>query len=405
MKKAPFPFLKKGSSKKKITQAPKGRTLPFKEVRLSSGIAMDRYGAIPISKSEILLIGGAARADWENWIVNVDTGEATKQPVTGTPPCSRRGQSCSRLGNEVIVFGGWDSQCQYSDTYILDLTTYHWTAHVSRGREDPRHRSCHAADTIPSEGVKVIHGGAACSGGPYIYYNDIKVFDASVKDWVKVIQPANPPPGRAQHSLSILPDGTTVIVGGMLQRHNNDVRVNDVWCCILRPLEGVWGGSAWTEVDVSPSPLPSFSTPAKPFQVPAAAKPCFRRNECLYFYGGEDEHANASNCMYVLNARTMVWATLPSPPDAPRVKKHSLISTGANVYVAASDMRAVHLYKQSMDRLVGPAKWTRNTHRYFPKEKHSVLVALLFSVLKADLLCDDTFFIVAQFFMDSQDLF
>lgn len=56
--------------------------------------------------------------------------------VTGLPPPPRDGHTACMIGNQMYVFGGFDSYPveQFgSGLYSVDLDTYHWTAYITVG--------------------------------------------------------------------------------------------------------------------------------------------------------------------------------------------------------------------------------------------------------------------------------
>eukprot|EP01137_Pigoraptor_chileana_P013763 Opistho-2@67642 len=77
--------------------------------------------------------------------------------VTGTKPCPRSGHSATLVGEQLIIFGGWDSPTCFGDLFILDLVMMEFTQPQTSG-SPPSPRSWHSAVALPDRKI-VVSGG------------------------------------------------------------------------------------------------------------------------------------------------------------------------------------------------------------------------------------------------------
>ncbi|KAL3693329.1 hypothetical protein R1sor_006980 [Riccia sorocarpa] len=97
----------------------------------------------------------------------------------GQAPVARGGQTVTKVGNNLVMFGGEDAKRRlYNDLNILDLETMTWDA-IETGGTPPSPRSDHAA-TVHDDRYLFIFGGGSHS----TCFNDLHVLDLeSVSIW------------------------------------------------------------------------------------------------------------------------------------------------------------------------------------------------------------------------------
>lgn len=135
-----------------------------------------------------------------------------EQPFAGMP---RWGHTASLLEDgDVLAFGGWDSKCQYSDVYRLQVSQQRLTRVTTHGR-GPEARGLHAAAI--AQGALWVFGGATCNGGPYEHHQDLWRLDLASFSWQEAPQSGDRPCGRSQHAM-VHSAGFLVVVGGCCER-------------------------------------------------------------------------------------------------------------------------------------------------------------------------------------------
>jgi len=100
----------------------------------------------------------------------------------------------------------------YNDVHVFDVRN-ETMRKVKTSGTAPSHRGCHSATKYGSNEI-VVFGGASCQNGPYVYFNDLHVYNRSTKSWKKCETKGTPPSPRAQHSAVMFYDHNLIIVGG-----------------------------------------------------------------------------------------------------------------------------------------------------------------------------------------------
>nr|XP_054758549.1 rab9 effector protein with kelch motifs-like [Lytechinus pictus] len=120
------------------------------------------------------------------------------KPVTmGTKPKPRSGHSATLLGDQLVIFGGWDAPICYNDLHILDLCLMEFTSPKMIGTP-PSPRSWHASIALPGNKV-LIHGGY--NGNEAL--SDSFIFHLDTYTWSEVKLHSRVPVGiRAGHAIT-----------------------------------------------------------------------------------------------------------------------------------------------------------------------------------------------------------
>ncbi|KAG6557028.1 hypothetical protein Mapa_000953 [Marchantia paleacea] len=127
----------------------------------------------------------------------------------GQAPVARGGQTVTKVGNNLVMFGGEDSKRRlYNDLNILDLETMTWDA-IDAGGTPPSPRSDHAA-TVHEDRYLFVFGGGSHSS----CFNDLHVLDLESMEWSKPQQQGSVPSARAGHAAVTIGDSWYIIGGG-----------------------------------------------------------------------------------------------------------------------------------------------------------------------------------------------
>ncbi|XP_024521607.1 acyl-CoA-binding domain-containing protein 6 [Selaginella moellendorffii] len=97
------------------------------------------------------------------YILDVGSLEWSRLETRGVKPAPRAGHAAERIGNNLIIFGGFaDKRTLFDDVYVLDLLSGEWHKPEVTGN-GPSHRFSLASDLIdPERGVVALYGG--CNG-------------------------------------------------------------------------------------------------------------------------------------------------------------------------------------------------------------------------------------------------
>ncbi|XP_013412282.1 acyl-CoA-binding domain-containing protein 5 [Lingula anatina] len=118
--------------------------------------------------------------------------------VTGEKPEPRSGHSATIIGDQLVVFGGWDFPVCFSDIHILDMGFVEWTKPNVNGTP-PAPRSWHAACALTGKRV-LIHGGYDGNNA----MDDSFIFNLDTMAWTCVNIDFGIP-ARVGHTIQCLP--------------------------------------------------------------------------------------------------------------------------------------------------------------------------------------------------------
>ncbi|CAK9191383.1 unnamed protein product [Sphagnum troendelagicum] len=144
----------------------------------------------------------------EVWSFDLQTRLWTKIAAKGEIPAARSGQSVTRAGSILIMFGGEDSKGhKMNDLHILDLKSLMWLPLHTTGT-GPSPRSKHVA-AMYDDRFLLIFGGASKSKP----LNDIYALDFETMEWSRLKNKGASPSPRAGHA-GVLVGDKWYIVGG-----------------------------------------------------------------------------------------------------------------------------------------------------------------------------------------------
>ncbi|KAL2609445.1 hypothetical protein R1flu_028018 [Riccia fluitans] len=168
------------------------------------------HSLIPWGKTVILIAGQMDPPEEKVavWSFDLEMDCWTKVTTKGDIPSARSGQTVTRAGSILIMFGGEDYKGRkLNDLHILDLKSLMWLPlHTSGNGPSPRTR--HIAEMYDDRFL-LIFGGATRSR----ISNDIFALDFETMEWLRLKTKGNPPIPRAGHAGALVGD-KWYIVGG-----------------------------------------------------------------------------------------------------------------------------------------------------------------------------------------------
>eukprot|EP00850_Spirogloea_muscicola_P015319 SM000116S24240 [mRNA] locus=s116:223620:228918:- [translate_table: standard] len=160
----------------------------------------------------LLVIGGHTKDPSQTVTVRAfDTEALSWSELTpgGDIPVARGGQSVTRAGSSLVMFGGEDSRRRLlNDVHNLNLNTMTWSTVETKGTRPPP-RSDHAA-TLHNDRYLLVFGGGSHSN----CYNDLHILDLETMEWSQPQQDGALPSPRAGHAGIKVDDKWYVIGGG-----------------------------------------------------------------------------------------------------------------------------------------------------------------------------------------------
>ncbi|WOK95002.1 F-box/kelch-repeat protein [Canna indica] len=264
----------------------------------------------------LVLFGGGCEGGrhlddtWAAYIGNGRNRVICWQHVNSGVPSGRFGQTCTLLGNFLLLFGGInDNGDRLNDTWIgevfyegqLDLRIAWRLLNVSSIVPPPRgaHAACSAGDKR-----MVIHGGIGLNG---LRFNDTWILNLSDDfgsgRWHQVTNVRPSPPPRSGHSLTWIGGTYMVLFGG---RASGYEVLNDVWIFHIGD-----GNPEWKELKLSglPSetPLPRVGHSAT-----------LILGSKILIYGGEDSERRRKDDFWVLDVGALQKFQTIGPKKSPR---------------------------------------------------------------------------------------
>ncbi|XP_024392053.1 uncharacterized protein [Physcomitrium patens] len=166
----------------------------------------------------VLLIGGELNPGSDRvevWSFDLEMECWTRITAKGEIPAARSGQSVTRAGSILIMFGGETPKGQkLNDLHILDLKSLMWLPlHTSGSGPSPRTKHCAA---MYDDRYLLIFGGASKSKP----LNDLFALDFETMEWSKMKTKGITPSPRSGHA-GILVGDKWYIAGGETRGHGS----------------------------------------------------------------------------------------------------------------------------------------------------------------------------------------
>jgi outer membrane protein assembly factor BamB len=224
----------------------------------------------------------------------------------GTPPAPREGHTVvlDPALDRLVLFGGYDDDLQYSDTWFLNLGGAPAWQSASLANP-PVPRWGHFATYITDTGRMLVHGGW---DGGYLSSTHMLRLDAS-PGWEPVVPTGPKAPPRHTFASAYDPAGNRMVVFGGSDYFEYQ---GDVWELSLAQLTPSW------------APLAAVGAPPSPRRLAKAVFDPLRGRMLLF--GGYDGTFYGDLWQLTLGAGAPVWTQLsiPGPAPTPRAA-HSMI--------------------------------------------------------------------------------
>lgn len=162
--------------------------------------------------NKLLSVAGHTKKPSESVTVkafDLPSGTWSTLKTYGKAPASRGGQSVTRVGSSLVMFGGEDAKrTLLNDLHILDLESLTWDD-VDAVGVPPSPRSDHVA-AVHAERYLLIFGG----GSHATCFSDLHVLDMQTMEWSKPTQKGELPTARAGHAGVTVGENWFIVGGG-----------------------------------------------------------------------------------------------------------------------------------------------------------------------------------------------
>jgi N-acetylneuraminic acid mutarotase len=196
-----------------------------------------------VTTGKVILFGGwdgTLESD-ETWAYDPANQTWTNLDPEGETPAGRDSHSMvyDSTSGTIVLFGGWDGYQDLGDTWVYDPVANAWTQHDPGGYAPPA-RSCHAMVYDPTGGRVILFGGYDEDQE----FGDTWAFDPSAGTWTELHPGGGSPAARDSHSMVFdAATGTAVLFGGW----DANADFGDTWA--YDPAADVWtqvepGGAA-----------------------------------------------------------------------------------------------------------------------------------------------------------------
>ncbi|KAK3139947.1 hypothetical protein QOZ80_5AG0393020 [Eleusine coracana subsp. coracana] len=189
--------------------------------------------------SKILCLSGHTREPTECLSVKeFDPETCTWSTVRtyGRPPSSRGGQSVTRVGDTLVVFGGeGDGRTLLNDLHILDLETMTWDEFETMGTP-PSPRSDHAAACYAERYLLIFGGGSHST-----CFGDLHLLDMQTMEWSRPRQQGITPEPRAGHAGVTVGEYWFITGGGNNKKGVSDTLVLNMSTYVWSVVTGLEG--------------------------------------------------------------------------------------------------------------------------------------------------------------------
>ena len=126
----------------------------------------------------------------------------------GPAPSARESHSCTWLGSQLYIFGGYDGSRVLNDLYAYDINNAMWKQIVHSGISPPA-RAGHSGTALGVPPHLVIFGGANASRR----FNDVSILDTVNNQWDKPTTRGKQPVPRYFHAAG-LHRSNLIVFGG-----------------------------------------------------------------------------------------------------------------------------------------------------------------------------------------------
>ena len=152
----------------------------------------------------------------------------------GPAPSARESHSCTWLGSQLYIFGGYDGSRVLNDLYAYDINNAMWKQIVHSGISPPA-RAGHSGTALGVPPHLVIFGGANASRR----FNDVSILDTVNNQWDKPTTRGKQPVPRYFHAAGLHRSNLIVFGGNEGEQPGRPARAEH------RELDLVAAGSDW----------------------------------------------------------------------------------------------------------------------------------------------------------------
>lgn len=281
-------------------------------------------------KNSLFLIGGYGSAikQSELLVLNTDTQTWSRPTVGGECPQERYSHTCSAVGTQLILFGGFSKAGEWlQDLHVLDtdsnvpffpklgplnetaesIKLLMWYQPRTKG-QGPCPRAAHSSSVIGKH-VYIFAGNDGQN-----LFNDLFRLDTETMSWSQPETKGQAPPPRAGHSATVV--GTQIVVfgGGIEGGMANDLYILDTETL------------TWTCPE-------TFGTP--PAARAGHAACCVFGRHVLVFGGGSIRN-KAFNDLHLFSVDTLAWSRPSDTGDLPVPRAgHSCTMVGTRLFAFA----------------------------------------------------------------------
>ena len=209
-------------------------TSPLHAAGAASGGSWAPAGQLSVARSEttvtlladgkVLVAGGANPPEASAEVFDPAT---VSWSLTGPMGTARAAHAAVRLADgKVLVSGGRVGPDALASTEIYDPVAGTWAPAGAMAHP----RQAHTA-TLLADGKVLVAGGLGGGHGPYRV--EAEIFDPAARTWAPT---GALPQGRAHHSATLMPDGRVLVIGGEGAPHDDSLRD----AAVYEPSKGAW---------------------------------------------------------------------------------------------------------------------------------------------------------------------
>jgi len=181
----------------------------FSDVEGRMSVGRTGHSATRLGDGRVLLAGGVAD---QNAITNTADqffpGSDRFVPALARMKNPRAFHPAVQMGNGAMLIGGWDGNQALAATEFFEPNSSSFIA----GPEMNEERDFHAAVRL-ADGRVLVTGGLSYTGAGAFFSDTAEIYDPAVGEWRFAL--GRPTSRRGGHSLTLLPDGRVLIIGGV----------------------------------------------------------------------------------------------------------------------------------------------------------------------------------------------
>ena len=229
----------------------------------------------------------------------------------GPAPSARESHSCTWLGSQLYIFGGYDGSRVLNDLYAYDINNAMWRQIVHSGISPPA-RAGHSGTALGVPPHLVIFGGANASRR----FNDVSILDTVNNQWDKPTTRGRQPEPRYFHAAGLHRNNLIVFGGNEGTSSLGDLHA-------LNTENWTWSQPAAT--GAPPSPRTGHSGTMV--------------NRLFFVIGGVGDAPNNTfnthelSDMFILDCEAMAWWRPDVSPALPPIAYHAAALVADKIFI------------------------------------------------------------------------